>query len=370
MKNSGASAEKTLAPGETATYTATYAITQAAIDAGGVKNVALVAGTDPLGTKVEDTSDNGDEAEDSPGDTDEDPTNDPTETPLTGEPSQTISKRVSENADEDASGDISLNDTLTYTVTATNIGNLTLSNLVVADEQLEPKTITCERVEPGQGCTLAGILKVTQAHVDAGFIDNIATVTSQQIPEKTQTDLRTMVPRRPALAISKTVSAASTAEIVVGDELSYTVLATNVGNQTLSDVTVNDTMILPSSIVCAVLAPNDSCELSGVYVVTQADKDAGDITNVASVVSVELPKPLETTLITPLVQNFQPTLSKVLSRLTDRDENGGISAGDLLTFTVSLLNDGDATLTQVLLSDDRVSPEFRELREGAARVEL
>ena len=356
VKNSGASAEKTLAPGETATYTATYAITQAAIDAGGVKNVALVAGTDPLGTKVEDTSDNGDEAEDSPGDTDEDPTNDPTETPLTGEPSQTISKRVSENADEDASGDISLNDTLTYTVTATNIGNLTLSNLVVADEQLEPKTITCERVEPGQGCTLAGILKVTQAHVDAGFIDNIATVTSQQIPEKTQTDLRTMVPRRPALAISKTVSAASTAEIVVGDELSYTVLATNVGNQTLSDVTVNDTMILPSSIVCAVLAPNDSCELSGVYVVTQADKDAGDITNVASVVSVELPKPLETTLITPLVQNFQPTLSKVLSRLTDRDENGGISAGDLLTFTVSLLNDGDATLTQVLLSDDRVSP--------------
>ena len=46
-----------------------------------LRNVALVAGTDPLGTKVEDTSDNGDESEDSPGDTDEDPTNDPTETP-------------------------------------------------------------------------------------------------------------------------------------------------------------------------------------------------------------------------------------------------------------------------------------------------
>ena len=51
VKNSGASAEKTLVPGETATYTATYVITQAAIDAGGVKNVALVAGTDPLGDK-------------------------------------------------------------------------------------------------------------------------------------------------------------------------------------------------------------------------------------------------------------------------------------------------------------------------------
>ena len=35
VKNSGASAEKTLAPSETATYTATYQITQAAIDAGG-----------------------------------------------------------------------------------------------------------------------------------------------------------------------------------------------------------------------------------------------------------------------------------------------------------------------------------------------
>ena len=88
------------------------------------------------------------------------------------------------------------------------------------------------------------------------------------------------------------------------------------------------------------------------------------VVNVASVVAGELPKPLETTLITPLIQNFKPTLTKMLSRLTDRDESGGITAGDLLTFTVNLDNDGDTTLTQVRLGDDRIKPNS----ESCAKV--
>ena len=364
VKNSGASAEKTLAPGETATYTATYQITQAAIDAGGVKNVALAAGTDPSGAPVEDTSDNGNEGEDSPGDADDDPTNDPTETPLSKEPSQTISKKVSANADEDASGDISLGDSLTYTVTATNIGNITLTEMVVVDMKLSPNSTTCDSVTPGASCLLVGTYSVTQENVDAGVITNLASVVSAEIGELTETELQTLIQRRPALAIEKMLTSTLTSNVNVDDELSYRIVATNIGNQTLSDVVVSDTKISPVSVQCDLLAPDKTCELEGIYTVTQVDKDAGDVVNVASVVAGELPKPLETTLITPLIQNFKPTLTKMLSRLTDRDESGGITAGDLLTFTVNLDNDGDTTLTQVRLGDDRIKPNS----ESCAKV--
>ena len=131
------------------------------------------------------------------GDADDDPTNDPTETPLSKEPSQTISKKVSANADEDASGDISLGDSLTYTVTATNIGNITLTEMVVVDMKLSPNSTTCDSVTPGASCLLVGTYSVTQENVDAGVITNLASVVSAEIGELTETELQTLIQRRP-----------------------------------------------------------------------------------------------------------------------------------------------------------------------------
>ena len=67
-----------------------------------------------------------------------------------------------------------------------------------------------------------------------------------------------------------------TSNVNVDDELSYRIVATNIGNQTLSDVVVSDTKISPVSVQCDLLAPDKTCELEGIYTVTQVDKDAGD----------------------------------------------------------------------------------------------
>ena len=52
VSTDGDSAEGTLVPGETATYTASFTITQSEVDAGGVRNTVTAEGTDPEGTPV------------------------------------------------------------------------------------------------------------------------------------------------------------------------------------------------------------------------------------------------------------------------------------------------------------------------------
>jgi hypothetical protein len=68
----------------------------------------------------------------------------------------------------------------------------------------------------------------------------------------------------------------------VGDTLTYTITATNIGTANLTNVTVSDPKITPSSNSCALLAPTETCVLVGTYVVTAADVTAGQIDNLAT----------------------------------------------------------------------------------------
>lgn len=89
-----------------------------------------------------------------------------------------LTKVLSANADEDASGDITLGDTLTYTVTATNTGNTTLHHVLVSDPLTIPSSHICVTLAPQEACLLEGNYVVTAANIDAGEIENTATVQS------------------------------------------------------------------------------------------------------------------------------------------------------------------------------------------------
>ncbi|MBK0296264.1 DUF11 domain-containing protein, partial [Bacillus sp. S34] len=74
-----------------------------------------------------------------------------------------------------------------------------------------------------------------------------------------------------------------------GDTLAYTFRATNSGNQTLTGVTISDphaglgTLTYTWSGAAGRLAPGQSVTATASYTVTQADVDAGAITNTATV---------------------------------------------------------------------------------------
>ncbi|WP_442316372.1 DUF7507 domain-containing protein, partial [Actibacterium lipolyticum] len=109
------SAEGTLLPGEVATYTATYTLTQSDIDAGGLSQTATVDGTDPNATVVTATSD--------------DPADltgaaDATVTPLA--PAPAVSMELVDDTSA-LSTPVAEGDVVTYTYTVTNDGNVTLA---------------------------------------------------------------------------------------------------------------------------------------------------------------------------------------------------------------------------------------------------
>ncbi|MBK9432548.1 MAG: hypothetical protein IPN50_09065 [Sphingomonadales bacterium] len=121
---------------------------------------------------------------------------------------------------------------------------------------LTPGPTTCATLAPGATCTLTGTYVVQQSDVDAGKIDNTASVASTQVTTPVTDSVSTPIAAAPALtSTSRRPPAASPS----ARPLTYTVVATNAGNITQSAVTVSDPMLTPGSTTCATLAPGATC---------------------------------------------------------------------------------------------------------------
>lgn len=119
---SSGSAEGTLLPGETATYTASFTLTQAAIESGSVSNSVSVTANGPSGQTPSDTSDD-------PTDPTLTGADDPTVTPLPAVPALLIAKTfVANNGTPVGAGD-----QVTYTYTVTNTGNVIVDDITISD---------------------------------------------------------------------------------------------------------------------------------------------------------------------------------------------------------------------------------------------
>jgi len=324
-----------LLPSETCTLIGTYAVTAADVTAGSITNEATADSTqtDPV---------TGDEV-----------------TPVPA-PALSIDKPAPVNSDEDGSGDVSEGDTLTYTITASNDGDANLTNVIVTDDLITPTggTTPCALVAPTETCTLVGTYTVTAADIAAGSITNTATTDSDQTDSFTDDDVTTL--ETPALSIDKPAPVNSdedgSGDVSEGDTLTYTITATNTGATNLTDVLVTDDLITPTggTTPCALVAPTETCTLVGTYTVTAADIAAGSITNTATADSDQTDSVTDVE-VTPLEA---PALSidKPAPVNGDEDGSGDVSAGDTLTYTITATNSGAANLTDVVVSDNLITP--------------
>jgi uncharacterized repeat protein (TIGR01451 family) len=336
-----------LLPGQLVTATATYQLTQADLDAGHLANAATTVGTPPSGLDVT-------------------PPPATTDTPLPLSPGLTLDK----TADASAVGTPSaVGDTITYHFTAINTGNVTLTNVSIADPLPGLSTLvytwpgTPGTLLPGQMVTATATYQLTQADLDAGHVTNTATTVGTPpsgpdvTPPPSSTD--TPLPLSPAMTLDKTADASAVGTPpAVGDTITYHFAASNTGNVTLTNVSISDPLPGLSGLVFSwpgapgTLLPGQDVTATATYQLTQADLAAGHVVNAATTVGSPPSGPDVTpppaTTDTPLPLNPAMTLDKTAdaSAITSPAK-----VGDTITYHFTATNTGNETLTNVSITD-------------------
>jgi uncharacterized repeat protein (TIGR01451 family) len=326
-----------LAPGDTETCTATYTVTQADVDSGSLTNTATTTATPPTG--------------DTP------PTSPPStvNVPLPN-PSITVVKTANPTTISKAG------QTVTYSFHVTNTGNVSLSDVAVTDSSFSG-TGTLSAIDCPYTTLLAGTdeictatYTVTQADVDAGgSITNTATVGGTPpgtiIPVVSTPSTSTVtVDQAPGIAIVKTVSPAAETDYKVGEVLTYSFAITNTGDVTETNVAPDEGNFTGtgtlSALVCpagaASLAPGAAVTCTATYTVTQADVDAGKITNAATATGTTpggdpTPSSNTSTVTVPTPEHPALALDKTASVTTIT------TVGQAVTYSFKITNTGDVT---------------------------
>ena len=367
--NDGGSPQGVLQVGETATFVATYVLVQADLDAGGIRNSAVVAGTPPRGPPVTDITDNG-----VPGDGDDTPTS----LDIAAAPAFSFDKAYTgAEASFDAVGDV-----LEYTFTLVNTGNVTLTDAIAITDPLITEPIVCDPVSaaapwaPGDTRICTTTYAVSQDDIDAGEVENTASASVGGAPGQTDSVTVPANQTRSLDILKEAQSVDPATEFFVGAVIDYTYTVANTGNTTISaPITITDNLIPAADIQCPVfptngVAPGGTYVCTGSYTVTSGDVDLTTVTNLASATDGTTTSPQVTETIP---NNATPALdvTKELLRVTDASDTertGGFEAvGDKLLYRFTVVNSGDLTfVNDVVINDARLGAPLVCFTSGGA----
>ena len=325
----------TLAPGISETCSATYSTTQADVDAGSVPNTATAQGTPPRST-----------------------------TPVVSDPSTAIVPAaqvpgISLVKSASPSAVSKAGQVITYSFLVTNTGNVTLSGVLVDDTDLPGlSAISCPSatLAPGLSETCTATHSTTQADMDRGGISN--TATAQGTPAGSTTPVvsdpsTVTVPAEVSRGISVVKSASPATYSRPGQTISYSFLVTDTGNVTLSGVRVVDTD-LPglSAISCpsGTLAPGVSETCTATYSTTQANVDAGSVTNTATAQGTP---PGSTTPLSsdPSSVTIKAPPGQGISLVKSASPSTFSKVGQTITYSFLVTNTANVTLSGVRVND-------------------
>ena len=360
-------ATTTLVPGQSADFTGIYTVTQTDVDNGSIADTATAAGTPPSGGTV--TADSNLVTVD-----------------VTQSPSLSITKAA------DPTTVTAAGQTVTYTFTVENTGNSTITGVSVTDLPTPPAggivpdcltrvdpagtcSGTSTSLVPGETAVFSGTYTVTQADVDNGSIVDTAMTTGTAPSGDTVTansnQVTVVVTQSPSLSIVK--SADPMLVTTVGQIVTYTFTVANTGNVTLTGVGVTDVPTaagrrrhrrLPEPLEPRghllrrdhdARAGPDSATFTGDYTVTQADIDNGSIVDDATTPGHH---PLgrnrrdagSNTVTVDAPNSPSITIAKAASPMTVT------SAGEGITYTFTVRNNGNDDLSDVGVTDNPVSP--------------
>lgn len=272
-------------------------------------------------------------------------------------------------------------DLVTYTFVATNTGGGALSEVAIADPMVGLSAITIEswpaqpgRLAPGQSVTGTATYELTAADVDTGTLANTASVTGLSADGGTATATASQtvtLPAVPGISIDKTASESAEA---AGDTITFTLVVTNTGNVTLSDVSLVDLMPGLSDLevewngAVGVLAAGESVTATADYVLVQADVDRGSVDNIATVSGVPVrgePVDAEDEIVVAVPALPALVIVKTAD-LLDGNHDGLANPGEKIVYAFEVTNSGNVTMHDVVVNDAKVTgiPAIATLAPG------
>ena len=381
-----------LSPGGTKVFTASFTLTQNAVDKGGVANSAFVsANNTDANLFVNDTSDNGD---DSDGNTIDDTTN----TLISADPKLEVVKTVVNN-DVDGDGLISAGDILTYTIVVSNTGNITLQAIylteIITDLQGNARSLNSSltwtgnsgasayrTLVSGEASTHTGSYTVISAdEVSKGIMNQViaksywypppsfnATLrVSDTSDDGDDTDGNTTDDKTisytgvlPAFEVTKTVTATDTNGNGVlydaGDLITFTIVVSNTSSDVINNLSYVDTFTSAKN--RALSLTTTPTWVSGTSGSTSKTLTVGGISTFLATYSVTSPT-IETggvyntiTFTGSSARNPVPGERDVEDVSDDGIDNDGNTSDDKTFFLLGVDTDGDGVPDKTDVDDD------------------
>ncbi|MEO1238533.1 MAG: SdrD B-like domain-containing protein, partial [Pseudomonadota bacterium] len=262
-----------------------------------------------------------------------------------------------------------VDEVITYSFTVTNTGNVTLTDITI-EENLIGAVVsgTIASLEPGgiDTDTITATYEITQDDIDAGEVENSATVTGTDPFDTDVTDdsgttngdddpLVTPLVQTPGISLIKTASDLPDLPRV-GDIITYSFEIENTGNVRLTDVTITDDLdgIVLDGDPIPTLDPGeiDTDTYTATYALTADDIEAGEVINDALVTGTPPTGPDLTdpgSVTTPITQVPGLEATKTLVFVDNGDGFDG--EGDTLEYTITVENIGNIPVSGLGLVD-------------------
>jgi uncharacterized repeat protein (TIGR01451 family) len=345
-------------PGETWHWALSYTVTQADIDNGGALNASLSHDNTAFLT------------------TDQRAATDAASVHIVQNPHFTLSKTAAIAGDADGKIDSPADD-VTYTVVVHNDGNMTLTGVTVGDSLLTLGAPSGDSVDPGvlnvgETWTYSVVRDTTQADIDnhgnadGTANDNLAnTVTADTAQTAAATASANVdIIYDPEVTISKTAALpAGHAQIdSPSDDITYTVTVANTGNVTLTNPVVGDSLLSlgsPSGDGAdpGVLNVGETWTYTATHDTTQADIDnRGNVdgtadNKISNTASVDTDQTAATSASADVTIHYNPLLTITKTAALPDGHTAIDSPSDDITYTVTVANAGNVTLTNPVVSD-------------------
>jgi uncharacterized repeat protein (TIGR01451 family) len=242
---------------------------------------------------------------------------------------------------------VSPNGILTYSGTVSNSGNITLTNIVVVNNRPAANTVifTLATLAPGAKANFTGSYRVplnccvSSSTVGATGRDLCTGATVADTFTATCTALTV-----PAIAVTKVCPPAA---VRPGDVLQYSGTVSNAGNITLVSVTLVNTQPSAASPLLGpiTLAPGESVSYSASYLIAPDFCGADTVTA----------RGLDACTLDPVVKNVTascPVISTPRIAVTKDCPSQPTPRGGVFTFTGTVSNPGNVTLTNVMVANN------------------